>query len=357
MGNYHCTILTNLHFIPSLTKKGLFVPFDEVIMEAAAAPQAQAAPATQAPAPAPLAPTPAPSAEDQAKEFLTELTKTKDKLKEAEQREKDINARLARLQELEAKEELRAKEYAAMQQPKLEQFVARLEASKGGKKLDERVFKAYERTFCDPNLKGAFEDQWALHTAAVNAEAKQREQETLLKKMEEELKKKDTVMRDATHQMRSSYVPVSAAAEQERMMKEDDAARRQVVSINASLKEKTHAIPAPHANELPFMEAYREMMSASVTASSGGGGGGSSLPGMRTHTQAAPVHAHIFDPETGERQIYGMRADFPHLFDTMCDEKFGLVTSDLEPMVQMNEKRCWIDNSKRVDALPGTGII
>lgn len=326
-------------------------------MESAPAPATQAVAPTPAGAQEPLPPTPAPNTDEQAKEFLKQLTLTKDKLKEAEQREKEYAARLARLQELEAKEELRAKEYAAMQQPKLEQFVARLEASKGGKKLDERVYKAYERTFCDPNLKGAFEDQWALHTAAVNAEAKQREQETLLKKMEEELKKKDTVMRDATHQMRSAaYVPVSAAAEQERMMKEDDEARRSVVSINASLKEKTHAVPAPHANELPFMEAYREMMSASVTASSGGGGG-SAVPGMRTHTQAAPVHAHLFDPETGERQIYGMRAEYPHLFDTMCEEKFGLVTSDLEPMVQMNEKRCWIDNSKRVDCLPGTGII
>jgi hypothetical protein len=313
----------------------IFVPFEE-IMESATTP----APATQD----------APAAQQQqnssqAQEFLAEMTKLKNELDLAKKRDAEYAKAMEQLAQFKERESKAAAEYAESQKPKLEQYVARLEASKGSK-VDVATLKGLETTFCVPQHKGLFQDLWAAHEASVNAEKKEREKDEIIKKLQQDIAERNKLVNEATKQMRSTstFVPTSAAAEQERAKQEDDSMRKQVGAVAASAGGEIMC-PEPSAAEFALLDGYRQM--ASVNASRGGSAPGG---GLRQSVTAAPDHRNRYDQETGEQALYGMRDEFPHLFGYWVND-LKTQERDLEAtgLVQFDAKRSFIDNSKRVD--------
>lgn len=236
---------------------------------------------------------------------------------------KQENAGLQReLAAFRAAKEEEAKQYAASQQGKLDEYIKSLEERQGAITPEERnVLRA---AFTNPQYKRDAERMWKehQHTVSVTASAKAFEKQLAeMKAANEQLMATQTKLSQSLAtgpaSMRASYATSVS-------LDHNDAPQMKMAGVAASA-ESANALgqimgPMPSASEkqFGFLSEYGFAAEPGVKASSTGG----LLRPMRTSVPEAPTHDMLFDQKTNEPNFpASMRHHAPHIFGYLTNNR------------------------------------
>lgn len=223
------------------------------------------------------------------------------------------------LAEFRAQKEEETKQYAASQEPKLDEYLKALEARQGT--LAEKEKSVIRAAFTNPKYKRDGERMWKDHQELVSVAASAKAQASELVQIKAE---RDRLLETQTKlsqslgpsAMRASYasalapdsIPSAGAS-----LPTKDAG---VSASGLSLTEVMGVMPSATEKELGFLQQYHFPTEFGVRASNGSG------KQLRMSMPAPAEHRLLLDPITGERNFpASMRYQHPHIFARYVNDR------------------------------------
>jgi hypothetical protein len=279
---------------------------------------------------------PAAAAAVPSHELVQQAERLRATLDEEHKARQDTEAKLAvlekeardRAERKAIKQREREAQYAAQQQPKFEQYVEMLTASKVP--LTEAAKTAYRKTFTEMAFAEGAKALEAQHAAYVQLQASLKEKDEQLAKERSEREQLQSTASRATAMLNHSRSAFAAAAAAPATPARDDAtAARIQAEVAAGLNRIM--VPEPSLAELPFLQAYGYRAEADVVASRKSDPYSTDRAFQRT-VEAAATHRHLLDGDRNQQFPASARYHAPAFFAWMCNND-ELRSGDLSDVV------------------------